>query len=527
MKGDEMSKQNQFSRRDFIKQAAAVGAGVGATALLSGGLFPEFAHAAPAIPTRWDMEADVVIVGAGGTGLVAAIEAMEAGASVLLLDKQSAAGGTTSISGGVIQAAATQYQKEFTDVEGDTPAKHAEYWLKAAEEGVDPELVKLLAENMPANIDWLVEHGVNYVNVYGVDPIPYIDPELMAPRIHVPEGAGKQAAIGTGKYHVQALYDYAVKQGAEFLFKSPATGLVRDAEQGVIGVMAESNGKEIAVKANRAVILATSSFDHNKEMARAFSPQQYWALTKGICMASPAATGDGIRMAMEIGADLAGMGGTIGLPGTSIGTASIAGIWVNKYGQRFVNEAGHYAYVMRAVFDQEEHVAWAVFDAKVQKLGGMVLSGMSGMWSNDLSAEVEKGIVKKGATIPELARAMEVHPAQLEATVTAYNKDAATGTDTLFHKQAKVEPLDTPPFFATMFAERNLGAIGGVKINVESQVIDVHGQVIPRLYAGGMVAGGFIGPYYPGSGTAVASTVTFGRIAGKNAATEAPWSATT
>ncbi len=522
-----MSTQNQITRRGFLKQATLVGAGVGATALLSNSLFFETAHAAPTVPTKWDKEADVVIVGAGGTGLVAAIEALASGASVLLLDKMSVAGGTTSLSGAVIQAAGTKFQKEFTDAKNDTPANHAAYWLKAGEEGVDPELVKLVADNMPANIDWLVDHGVNYVNVYGVDPIPYIEPELMQPRIHVPAGAGTEAAAGTGKYHIQALNDYAVKHGAEFLFKTPVTGLIRDPEKGVVGVMAENNGKEMAVKANRAVILATSSFDQNKEMARAFSPQQYWALTKGVCLCSPAATGDGIRMAMEIGADLAGMGGTIGFPATSIGTATIPGIWVNKYGQRFVNEAGHYAYVMRAVFDQEEHVGWAVFDTNVQKLGGKALGGLVGAWSDDLSKEVEKGTVKKGETIQELAKAMGVNPTQLEATLTAYNKDAASGKDPLFNKQAKVEPLDTPPFYATMVTEGNLGAIGGVKINPQAQVLDVHGEVIPRLYAGGMVAGGFIGPYYPGSGTAVASTVTLGRIAGKNAAQQDSWSQTT
>lgn len=519
-----MSNQESVTRRTFLKRASVAGAGAGVALALGNPFATGTAHAAPTIPLKWDKEADVVIVGAGGAGLVAAIEALEAKASVILLDKMSVAGGTTTLSGAVIQAAGTKYQKEFAKVLDDTPEKHAEYWTKAAEDDADPELIKLLATNMPANIEWLVAHGITYVNVYGVDPISYIDPKLMVSRIHVPAGAGTTAAAGTGKFHIQALNDYAVKLGAQFMFKTPATGLVRDPEKGVIGVMATVDGKPIAIQAHQAVILATSSFDQNKEMARTFSPQQYWALTQGMVVSSPAATGDGIKMAMDIGADLAGMGGTIGVPSPSIGTAVLPGIWVNKYGQRFVNEASHYAYAMRAIFDQEEHVAWAVFDEKIKMLGGKKLGGG---WSEDLSKELTSGLIKTGKTLPELAKAIGVNATQLEATVAAWNKDAATGKDTLFGKEAMVQALATGPFYAVKMIELNLGAIGGVKINPKAQVVDVNGTVIPRLYAGGMVAGGFIGPYYPGSGTAVAATVTFGRIAAQNAVKETKLTPTT
>lgn len=520
-----MSSIKKMSRREFIKTATVAGAGVAAVNLFA---FPTgSAHAAP-IPEKWDKEADVVIVGAGGAGLVAAIEAMENGASVLLLEKTGVAGGTTTLSGAVIQAANTKYQKEFAKVTDDTTDKHLQYWLLAGENQLDPDLVKLMADNGPTNIDWLVNHGVNYVNVYGVDPISYIDPKLMVPRIHVPGGAGTTAAAGTGKFHVQALNDYATKKGAQFLFKTPVTALVRDPQKGVLGVVAKTaDGKDLNVKANKAVILATSSFDQNKDMAKAFSPQQYWALTNGVVLSSPAATGDGIKMGMEIGADLAGMGGTIGVPSTGIGTASVPGIWVNKYGQRFINEASHYAYAMRAIFDQELHEAWAIFDANGKKLGGKALGGLLGSFSDDLKKEIDAGTVKTGATVPELAKAMGVNADQLQLTIDKWNKDMAAGKDTLFGKEVSLKALDTGPYFATKISEVNLGSIGGLKINPKAQVIDVHGAVIPRLYAGGMVAGGFIGPYYPGSGTAINATVTFGRIAGKNATAESPWSSGT
>jgi len=514
---EEKERPIKVSRRDFVK-GAAVGAGLltGAGALASCGTA---APTAPGIPAKWDKEADVVIVGAGGTGIVAAIEAGAAGSSVLVLEKAAVVGGTTSLSGAVIQASNTEFQRA-AGVEGDTPEKHYEYWITASEGQSDPELVRLLADNAPGNIQWLVDHGVEYAGVYPVDTIPYIDPNLMVSRIHIPGPPGSQPAAGAGdKYHVQILYKVAQEKGAEFLLETPTLALVRDPEKGVIGVKAESGGEEMYVKAKKAVILATSSFDHNEEMARAFSLQQLWAIQSGIVAPAPTNTGDGIKMAMEIGADLAGMGGTIGVPSPGIGGAAAPGIWVNKYGQRFVNEAAHYAYACRAVFEEELHIGWAVFDEKVKQAGGTALG-----WSEDFSEEISSGKVKTGDTLSALAQSLGVNGAELEATVEKWNGDVAGGEDTLFGKAVGLQALDQGPYYAAQMSEWNLGSHGGVRINTSAQVLDVHGEVIPRLYAGGMAAGGIIGPYYPGSGTAVCTTVCFGRIAGQKAAAEETWS---
>ncbi len=519
-----MSEQKNVTRREFLKGMAVAGAMAATAGTLAG---CQQAASGP-VPERWDREADVVIIGAGGTGIVAAIEARNAGASVLVLEKADRVGGTTSLSGGVIQASATEFQKA-AGVEGDTPEAHYQFWMTASEGYADPDLVKVLAENAPGNIQWLVEQGLTYVSVYGVNPIPYVPPSINVARIHVPGGAGTQAKAGTGRIHVEILYNVAKSKGAVFLLGTSAKALIRDPEKGVVGVKVESGGKEQYIKAKRGVVLATSSFDHNKQMAMAFSPQQLWELETGICATAPTNTGDGIKMAMEIGADLAGMGGTIGVPATPIGSLlqagmpEVPGIWVNKYGQRFVNESAHYAYVMRAVFHQEEHIAWAVFDENVRKLGGAALGGILGAWSDDLGPEIASGKVKAGNTPRELAQAIGVNGAALEATLTKWNEDVRKGQDTLFGKQVCLAPLETPPFYATRVTSWNLGSCGGVRINTKAQVLDVWGQPIPRLYAGGMVAGGCIGPYYPGSGTAVATTVCFGRIAGQNAAKEESW----
>jgi urocanate reductase len=514
----EQGRPIRVSRRGFVKGAAA-GAGLlaGAGALASCGTATR--PGASGIPSRWDKEADVVIVGAGGTGIVAAIEAANGGASVVVLEKAEVVGGTTSLSAAVIQASNTEFQRA-AGIQGDTAEQHYQYWVTASEGQADPQLVKVLANNAPGNIQWLVDQGVEYAGVYGVDPIPYVDPKLMVSRIHIPGPPGSQPADGAAEeYHVQILYKVAQEKGAEFLLETPVLAFVRDPEKGVIGVKAERGGTEIYVKAKKAVILATSSFDHNEEMARAFSLQQLWAIQTGFVATVLANTGDGIKMAMEIGADLAGMGGTIGRPSPGIGGAAVPGIWVNRYGQRFVNEAAHFAYACRAIFEQELHLAWAVFDEKAEQAGGAALA-----WSEDFSEEINSGKVKTGDTLRALAGAIAVNGAELEATVEKWNTDVAGGRDTLFGKVVGLQALDQGPYYATQMSEWNLGSQGGVRINTSAQVLDVHGEVIPRLYAGGMVAGGIMGPYYPGSGTAVAATVCFGRIAGKNAAAEAAWS---
>lgn len=505
-----MEKQVGVSRRSFLK-GAAVGtvavAGVGALAGCG-------AAASSNLPEKWDKEADVVILGAGGTGIVAAIEAVNGGASVIVLEKAVVPGGTTALSGAVIQAAGTDLQKQT--VQGDTPDKHYQYWMLASEGQAEPELVRVLADNAPGNISWLMEQGVEYHSVYGVDPIPYIGPDLMVNRIHIPGPEGSQPAAGAGgPFHTEILFKVAQNKGAEFLFETPATALVRDAEKGVVGVKAESGGQELYVKAKKGVIIATSSFDHNKEMARAFSLQQLWAIETGVVATAPTNTGDGILMAMEIGADLDGMGGTIGVPVPGVGGIAAPGIWVNPYGQRFVNEAGHYAFLSRAVFNQLQHNAWGIFDSQVK---GSALG-----WSDDLSAEVSAGTLTKADTLAGLAEALGINAAQLEATVAKWNEDVAAGTDSLFGKTVNLQAIEQGPFYAAKITEWNLGSHGGVRINTSAQVIDVNGEAIPRLYAGGMAAGGCVGAYYPGSGTAVATTVCYGRIAGKNAAAETAW----
>lgn len=509
---------NEMSRRSFLKTVGVLG-GVAATSGLLAGCAPQ-----KAAGVKWDKTADVVILGAGGAGLAAAISASKAGAgkSVIVLEKGAAVGGSTSISGGVIQAAGTKFEAQFKNVSDDTPEKHYQFYMQTGEGYVNPELVKQLTDNAPGAIDWMVGLGLNYVNTYAVSPNPMVEEQYRLPRIHVPAGQGDTAKSGTGAQHIAVLEKTRTELGIEVLLNTSAKNLVMDDAGNVVGVKAEADGKTLMVKANKGVIIATSGFDRDVEMCKAFSLQQLWELETGVCYTAPGDTGDGIKMGMAAGAALAGMGGTIGVESVAMGADPLAegvtpvpGIWVNLHGQRFVNEATHYAYSIRAVFNQEAHKAWAIFDDKVRAMGGAVLGSIWGPWTDDLADEISKGKVFKADTLEELAAAIGVNAAQLPLTVAQWNEQATAGEDKLFSKKVGLQAFETAPFYATPVTSVNLGTCGGLKINTKCQVLNVFEQPIPHLYAAGMAAGGFIGPYYPGSGTAVLATVVQGRVSGE------------
>jgi len=519
--------EREMGRRDFITAAALAGAAVASGSVLSGCAAEDGGDNA-----TWDMEADVVVVGAGGTGVSAALEAADAGASVLVLEKADTWGGSSKLSGGVIQAAGTKYQQELAGISDDTPENHYQYWLQASEGLADTDLLRDLADGAAANVDWCAALGTEYVMIYGVSPIPYIDPKYMATRIHVPNKSTDPEVEGMrgGGTHVWNILKAATAKGVVLEYNSAVTELILDANNGVIGVVAEKEGTAVRVKANRGVVLATSGFDRNAEMATDFSPQQKWSQDTQHVLTAATNTGDGILMAMRIGAALAVVGGTISVPHENVaiaplfpGLPEVPGIWVNTYGVRFVNEATHYAFAMRARFHQESHIAWSVFDAQTFAMGP-IIGGNRVAWSEDMSEELESGLLVQADSLEELAETIGVPPTNLSATVARWNDDmTSTGTDSLFGKTYGLKAINTPPFYATEVKDGNLGACGGLKINVNAQVIDLDGNPIPRLYAGGMCTGGWIGAYYPGSGTAIQGTVHWGRRAGAGAAAETAW----
>ncbi|MFZ7121106.1 MAG: FAD-dependent oxidoreductase [Eubacteriaceae bacterium] len=500
-----------ISRRDFIKGAAAGAVGVATIGVLSGCTSNTSAES-----INWDKESDVVIVGGGGTGLAAALQAVTDGASVLVLEKAGVAGGTTSYSGGVMQAAGTDIQKEYTTYQDDTPEKHYQLWVKAGEGTVDEELVKDLAYSAPDHIKWLTNIGIKFTSVYGHAQIPYVDESIFADRIHVYEGGGGE---GGGTIMVNAMLNAALEKGAVVEYETEVAKLITNEAGEVIGVTAIQNGTEINVKSNKGVILAAAGIDNNVEMAKELSPQQYWDLTSQICLCAATDTGDGIRMAMEIGAAVGGFGGTIDFCGkTGAATDNRVPMFpsfiVNTKGRRFVCEDATYAYHYRAIFQQEKQLNGPTY----MIFGESSLSDDFARWTEEsIAKDIDDGVVFKADTIEGLAKLISVDADNLAATLTTWNADMKNKKDKQFDRNTGLSSI-TGPFYAYKNVSFNLGAIGGVKINVDAQAIKANGEPIPRLYAGGLNAAGWLGPYYPGSGTAIMGTIHWGRKAGANAA---------
>lgn len=517
--------EDRIDRRSFLKGVTYTGVALASTTLLQA---CSSTNAGGTSSIKWDKEADIVIVGGGGTGLAAAVEAVEKGSTVIVLEKGPAYGGSTAVSSGIVLASGTSIQKELTDYKDDNAEKLFNFWNYAAEGIANPDLVKALADGALDCVNWLEAHGIKMAEVYPSGRVPTVPDEYNATRIHV-NNAG--AASG-GKFHCDTLYNVATSAGAEVLLNSPVEKLIRDEEHGVIGVEADNDGTKIFVKAKKGVILASGGFDRNIEMSRTFSPHQLWALETGVCYCALTNTGDGICMGMEVGADLAAIGGFIGMPTTNVGMTptlpgqpEVPGIIVNKHGLRFVAESNHYAYVMRAVFAQEDKTAWTIWDQKTMDLGGTLVSGISYM-SEDMAKEIAEGKVVKANTLKALAEAIGVNAVNLERTVATWNEDMKTaGKDSVMGTEFGLVPMETAPYYATKVIEYNLGGIGGVRIDTSARVIDIHGNPIPRLYAGGQTAGGHMGSFYPSTGTGVMSTVYFGRVAAQNAVNETAWDA--
>lgn len=503
------------TRRQFVRGGVAAGAAAGMAAMASAA---GFAVAAPAADDgTWDEQADVVVVGAGGAGLVAGLVAARNGASVILIDSAASVGGNTNNSSGVIQAAGTDVQKQAAGIEDDTPEAHAEFYLAAGEGQLDEELVRTICDDAPACISFMQDLGVVYDTVYGNGIIPNVDSAVQVPRIHMATGTNADG-LGAGAWHVAALKAACDEAGCAFVLENEVTDLVVDEAGTVTGVVA-ADGRRFG--AAKGVVLATCSFDRNLEMAKMFSQHMVQAITDGYLMTVPTNTGGGIRMGMSVGAALTGMGGFIGLGNnvggtpTLPGNVEVPGILVNKYGRRFVSESDHYAWVLRAGFAQEDHIMWSVFDENAAMLGGAAVGGIQVL--GDIAAAVEQGTVLRGQTVEELADQMGVPAANLQAAIDQWNADLeATGSDSQFPTRCcGMEPIAKPPFYAVRNYDFNLGAVGGLKVDPATcNVLDTAGEPIAHLFAAGQVVGGFMGSYYPGTGTGILATVSMGRTAG-------------
>jgi len=532
LKENEMAEEKEapkrVSRRQFVKGAAVGGAGVAAAGVLAScapAATPAPAPtcppaeecapcAVPGVPETWDKEADVVVVGFGGAGGCAALEASDAGSQVLILERTATPGGSSTICGGYIAGSGTSVQ-EAAGVAG-TAEEYAKYWMECAEGLSDPELVRTITEKSAETIEWLIGMGSVFSLVYSGNELKYaatnppimhghisepIDPPFdWPPELAQPNSLGAMEG-GTGLF--VPLYEGVNERGIEVALETRALELVANGTTGeVLGVKAESNGETLYIRAKRGVVLTTGNFMANKEMVKQYCPKIVELPIVGVATDD----GDGIKMAQALGADLVNMNEACLVLLVSPGGPRA--IWVNKAGQRFIGEDNTYEWLGEALVKQPDGVAFAIFDEATRT-----------------ATETDVTTYQQASTIKELAAKIGIDPTTLDGTVNLYNAYVEAGKDQVpFPKfEENLVAMTTPPFYALQVPPPGSIATGGVKINAKGQVIDVFGEVIPRLYAAGRTTGGAIGFYYLCSGSAISEAFNIGRIAGQNVAAEEPW----
>ena len=493
-------RQNgKLSRRDFVKATAL---GVGATTLFAG-LDPRLAMAK--LPKKWDQEADVVIVGAGGAGLAAAVQISSQKKSVILLEKMPTYGGSSLICGGQLAFAGTDLQA--SENVKDSNELFYKDLMKVGENQNVPALVKAYVDNQLETYNWLKKDGVKFIKL-GVAS------GMSVPRSHtvVPADA------------LKVLNDAAKAHGVKFMMDTAASRLVVDEKTGKVrGVQATKSGKTLYYGAKMGVILTSGGFSLNKELLAKFVPPM--AFSKA--MVGRGCNGDGLKMAWAMGADIRDMPYIKATFGFDLEAQTIkddfalvfyqGAIIVNKDGKRFVNESISYKLVGDAALVQKDAMGFQIYDAAIRK------AAESDPLARTDSLE-RKGRIQSAATLKELAQKIGVSADVLEATVREYNAGVDKGVDafgrkTLVAAFGKTVKIENAPFYAFPSTAYILGTYGGILINEKAQVVDIFGQTVPGLYSAGEITGGVHGAAYM-TGTAFGKALIFGRIAAKTVLAE-------
>lgn len=486
--------------------------------------------------------ADVIVVGAGGAGLAAAVTAAQGGAKVIVIEKMPVIGGNTvrcasafntadpdrqaalpmtdTLKEAVVKAISEEPANEaHAQLMADVKAKYDEYLASGSETLFDcpewhalqtynggdkvghVELIRKYAENTLDTLHWMESLGT-----------PVLD--------KVSQGAGAlwqrthqvDAPAGTGL--VGPLYDEAVKLNIPIVTEMRADGLI--VENGAVtGVHAvDAYGSEYQYMAAKGVILATGGYSNNTEMRQKSNP----ALTPDMVSTNqPGATGDGIVMATAIGAATTGMDYVQVYPLATPGTGALQGrarkmsgldnvICVNKEGERFVNEDARRDDFVAAIKQQTDAMCYDINDATIVE--------ETNSFNENVETLVSLGRIYKADTLAGLEEQLGMPAGSLEKTVAEYNQMVADKNDPVFGRKLFADPIEVGPFYATPRAPSIHHTMGGLYINTDAQVMDENGAPIEGLYAAGEVTGGVHGSNRLG-GNATADVLTYGRIAAK------------
>ncbi|MDH6283071.1 FAD-dependent oxidoreductase [Prescottella agglutinans] len=470
----------------------------------------------------WNYEADVVIAGYGVAGASAAIEAARAGAEVLVLERTGGWGGAASLAGGFIyMGGGTPLQKALGF--DDTPENMKSFMMAALGPGADEAKITDYCEGSVDHYNWLVDCGVPFKESFygqpgwetpfddglmysgGENSAPFNAIATPAPRGHIPQMADKKVGEKGGGYMLmKPLVDTATALGVQAQYDMRVQTLITDATGRVVGVQAKQYGKDVTVRARKGVVLATGSFAYNKEMVEAFAPR---------LIGRPGAAieehdGRAIRMAQALGADLAHMDATevafFGDP-----QMMVRGILVNGRGQRYVNEDTYPGRIGQLTLLHNDNQAYLIIDEDAYE------EAKTTPTSTPFFRFQPKWVAE---TVEELESEMGLPEGTLQATVEVYNKHAASGQDPVLGKKSEwVKPIGSPIAALDL---RNFTAgftLGGLRTNVDSEVLHVSGEPIPGLFAAGRCTAGVCAWGYA-SGTSLGDGSFFGRRAGISAA---------
>ena len=456
--------------------------------------FPSAEKTPGGIRTYETMEVDIVVIGAGGAGMTAAIKAKQAGKNVIILEKMPYVGGNTTKATGGMNAAETHYQAE-QGIE-DSVEVFVEDTMKAGHDINDRTLVTMMAEMSARAIDWLDSIGA---------PLPKVSFSGGATnrRIHAPEDGS-----GVGAFLVTRFLNTLTELQIPVYYNTAATKLMT-VDGTVVGVMAESDTAVYTVH-SKAVVLATGGFGNNQEMIVRYRPDLLGTVTTS----APGIMGDGIVMAEAVGADLVDIEQIQLHPTVEQGTSmliteSVRGdgaILVNQNGKRFIDELRPRDVVSAGELEQPGSYAYIIFDQRLR-------DGLKA-----IEKYVSTGITVQADTIEGLAEQLDIDPATLAKTLSDWNGYVAAQNDPDFGRTTGMEAdLSVAPYYAIKIAPGIHHTMGGVHIDTQARVINIEGKPIPGLYAAGEVTGGVHGGNRVG-GNAVADIVVFGGIAGENAA---------
>ena len=437
---------------------------------------------------------DTVIIGSGGAGLTAAIQAHELGLSAVVLEKEEGLGGNTNRASSGMNAAETKVQLKHGVIDNV-----GSFYRETYQDGGrlnDKDLLGYFVHHSALAIDWLADHDIKLEDVT-------ITGGMSVMRTHRP---ASMAPIGG--FLVNSLLGVVAKENIPVFNRTKVIKLLQDADGRVNGVEVKSGDLTKQVSA-KAVILATGGFGASKEYIERFRPDLKDYKTTN----QPGAIGDGLKLAENVGAELMQMNLVQVHPTVQqdnphvylIGEAvrGEGAILVNADGQRFVNELNTRKIVSNAITALPEHSAYLIFDQGIR----------------DRAKAIEfydkVGLVVHGDTVEDLAEKLNMDPATLKQTVTTWNQAVESHDDAEFHRTTGMDRgITKPGFFAIHIAPAIHYTMGGIHVTPKTQVLDGNGDIIQGLFAAGEVAGGLHGNNRVG-GNSIAETIVFGRQAGQ------------